>query len=135
MKVVIAGTRTFNDQDIFDQVMSNLDIDVTGVISGHCKRYVDGVEILTPDRMGEIWATVNKIPLELYPANWEKYGRYAGPIRNKEMAAIADYAIVFWDGQSRGSYSMIKEMNKLNKPLLVHVYDWNKKERSNNGSI
>jgi hypothetical protein len=127
MRVVVAGTRTYECFDTVRELLNNIDIDITTILSGHCKRYVDGKEILTPDRMGEIWASENNIPVELYPAEWDKYGRYAGPIRNKKMAELADYAVVFWDGQSRGSYSMIKEMNKLNKPILVHVYDWNKK--------
>lgn len=38
---------------------------------------------------------------ELHPADWERLGKAAGPIRNEEMAEIADALIAFWDGQSR----------------------------------
>lgn len=127
MKVIVAGTRTFDDQRLVFDMLNNLNIDVEEIVSGHCKRFVDDQEIYTPDRLGEIWAIDNNIPVRLFPANWEKYGRYAGPIRNKEMAEYADYAVIFWDGQSSGTRSMIKEMNRLKKPLMVHVYVWGKK--------
>jgi hypothetical protein len=32
---------------------------------------------------------------EIYPAEWKKYGRSAGPKRNKQMADVADFAIAF----------------------------------------
>lgn len=58
---------------------------------------------------GERWADAHGIPIERYPADWTKYGRGAGPLRNREMAEKADAALVIWDGVSRGSKSMIRE--------------------------
>ena len=49
------------------------------------------------------------------------YGKSAGPIRNARMAAIATHAIVFWDGVSRGSLSMINEA-KSKKLYLKVIY-------------
>lgn len=42
-----------------------------------------------------------------FPADWERYGKAAGYIRNKEMAQNADALVAFWDGESRGTKSMI----------------------------
>jgi len=53
---------------------------------------------------------------------WDKYGKSARPIRNRKMAEIADLVIVFWDLESRGTKSMIKEAIRLNKKLLVFDY-------------
>lgn len=30
-----------------------------------------------------------------YPALWNKYGRAAGPIRNRQMAEVADVCVLF----------------------------------------
>jgi len=53
-----------------------------------------------------------------FPADWNLHGRAAGPIRNKQMAEYADILILVWDGKSKGSASMKKEMKKLKKPVI-----------------
>lgn len=71
------------------------------------------------DAAGERWATANNIPIERHPADWNKHGRAAGPLRNREMAASADTALVIWDGVSRGSKSMIQEAEQRGLKLFV----------------
>jgi hypothetical protein len=56
------------------------------------------------------------------PAEWELLGKRAGYARNESMAAIADMALIFWDGQSKGSKHMIDTMDKLGKPAFVVSY-------------
>lgn len=55
--------------------------------------------------------------VQVFPANWKKYGRSAGAIRNKQMAKIADRLYAFWDGKSRGTKMMIDLFTKMNKPV------------------
>lgn len=52
-----------------------------------------------------------------FPADWETYGKSAGPIRNRQMAQYADALLLIWDGESRGSANMREEMQKLGKPV------------------
>lgn len=62
----------------------------------------------------------SRLPVVAFPAKWDEHGRAAGPIRNAEMAAYADELLLIWDGKSRGSASMKREMEKAGKP--VHEY-------------
>lgn len=55
-----------------------------------------------------------------FPANWDKYGKAAGPIRNEQMAKYADYLIAVWDGKSHGTKNMIEQMKKVNKPYYIY---------------
>ena len=71
------------------------------------------------DLLGKLFAEVNGYPCKDFPADWNKYGRAAGPIRNKQMADYADAAIVFMWDNSRGSKNMIETMQKLGKPVYV----------------
>lgn len=114
-KIVISGCRDFNNYDLAKQY---IDFCINNIkkkyelvfLSGGCK----GVDLL-----GEQYAKENGYDLEIYPANWEKYGKAAGPIRNKKMAEDCDYVICFWDGKSRGTKSMINYARMLNKPIRI----------------
>ena len=55
------------------------------------------------------------------PADWEKYGKSAGHIRNKEMADIATHCIVFWNRISTGSRNMVEVAQK--KGLELKIVD------------
>jgi hypothetical protein len=37
------------------------------------------------DRLADDWAVINWVPVEAFPAEWQKNGRKAGPIRNHIM--------------------------------------------------
>lgn len=41
--------------------------------------------------------------------------------KDKEMAAVADYGFVIWDGKSPGSFNNVLELLKKNKKILVYV--------------
>ncbi len=64
------------------------------------------------------------MPIERYPADWDKHGKPAGYIRNAEMADKAEALLALWDGQSRGTLHMINLAKK--KGLLVYVWNLEK---------
>lgn len=111
MKVIIAGSRNITDYNMIEQVISKSKFNITEVVCG-CAIGVD--------RVGQQWAKNNSIKIEEMPANWNKHGRAAGPIRNSEMAKYADAAIIIWDGKSPGSKNMIDQMRRLNKPYELY---------------
>jgi hypothetical protein len=71
------------------------------------------------DAHGEHYAVSHGIPFEVYLANWKKYGLAAGPIRNTEMANVADALIAIWDNVSGGTANMISSAKK--HGLKIHV--------------
>lgn len=108
MRVIIAGCRHIRGEQarrlVVDAVHASGWIDeITSVVSGNAS----GI-----DRSGELWADRNQILVILFPAQWKTHGKAAGPIRNREMSAYADSAICVWDGQSRGTRSLIEEMKQ-----------------------
>ena len=115
MKIVIAGSRSITDYDVIKKTLKNGIGTITEVVSGAANG---------ADRLGERWAEENNVPLKKFPADWNKYKKAAGPIRNKQMAEYADAAVIFWDGKSRGSVNMAEQMKKLGKPYyIVKVID------------
>lgn len=135
MKVIIAGSRNFKYHDInqwgrdvyitlpmtgvyelIDEAMAETgySILVSEVVSGSA----NGVDITA-----EYWANKNNIKIERFPADWGRYNKSAGFIRNSQMAKYADALVAIWDGSSSGTAHMIKEMQKLRKPTEVFVFD------------
>ena len=121
MRIIIAGSRTITDFKIVQKAVfqalhewKKTYSDVTEVFSGCAK----GVDIL-----GQIWSTKYGKQLLLYPADWEKYGKKAGYLRNEKMAKLTDGLIAIWDGKSKGTKHMIDIANK--KGLKVFVYELN----------
>ncbi len=111
MKVIIAGSRQgFMLQDVLDAV-DRSNIPISEVVSGTAR----GV-----DKLGEEAARMHNCPVTRFPANWKKYGRSAGHIRNREMGNYADALIALWDGESPGTKGMIEYMQSLNKPVYVY---------------
>lgn len=113
MKVIIAGSRTLSFNDTIAAINHcPFKHEISVVISGTAK----GV-----DRHGEEWAKLNNIPVIQYPANWNKFGKRAGYVRNEEMAQNADALIAVWDGVSKGTKHMIDIANSYN--LKVFTYN------------
>ena len=112
-KVVIGGCRDYNDYVFFksrlDAILKNEKNEII-IISGHCS----GVDI-----MGEKYAAENGFNVEIFIPEWEKYGRAAGPIRNKKMVECADLVIAFWDGRSKGTSSLIKYAQNSKKEVIT----------------
>ena len=84
------------------------------IVSGHASG---------ADSLGEKFAADHNLQCELYPADWDKHGKAAGPIRKAEMAEVADALIAFWDGQSRGTKSMIDLARKKGLQVAIVRYD------------
>lgn len=110
MRTIIAGSRSVDDYEIVKDAVSKSGITPTTILSGNAR----GV-----DRLGERWAAENSVPLETYPAEWEKHGKAAGYIRNAEMVTRAAALIAIWDGSSRGTEHVIELARQ--RGLRVHV--------------
>jgi hypothetical protein len=114
MKVIIAGSRTFDCYEALDYIVKHSNFEITEVVSGTAPG---------ADQLGEKWAMANDIPIKKFPANWNKHGKSAGFIRNAEMAKYADAAIIVIINKSKGSTHMKNLMEKENKPTCTIELD------------
>lgn len=131
VKVIIAGSRGFND---YNRLKSELDMmlkEKVIIVSGHAKG---------ADMLGEQYAKEKGLEVEVHPAKWNdltvpncvvktnSYGKYnalAGMNRNKEMldSLISNedggVLIAFWDGKSSGTKNMIDIASKQGIPSYI----------------
>lgn len=114
MNVVIGGYRNFENYEIFKSFvyscLNELESNEITILSGHCK----GVDL-----MGERYAKEKGLVLEIYPADWKKYGKAAGPIRNKKMVEKANIVIAFVCERAKGTKNLIAQAKKLDKKVFV----------------
>lgn len=111
MRTIIAGSRGLYDKKELLRALKLCGWTPTVVISGTAR----GV-----DQMGEAWAMEFGVPCEQFPANWERYGKRAGHIRNAEMADHAEALIALWDGASKGTKGMIDIARRRGLRVYVH---------------
>lgn len=115
MRTIIAGSRTITDSAVVEEAVRASGFAPSVVLSGTAR----GVDVL-----GEQWAANKRIPLERYPADWNKHGKAAGPIRNQQMADAAGPggALVAIPGPgSVGTHDMIRRAKA--RGLKVYVHD------------
>ncbi len=112
MWVIIAGGRDFSDYELLKERCDHfLSLTQGVVVVSGCARGAD--------TLGEQWAQERGHEIIRMPADWNKHGKLAGPIRNSEMAKQAEALIAFWDGESRGTKHMIETARK--RGLAVRV--------------
>lgn len=100
MKVLVCGSRNFNDAELLADVLSQFDI--SEIIEGEAR----GVDSLARD-----WAELHAKPVRKFPADWDQFGRSAGPIRNTQMLREGrpDLVIAFLAADSKGTKDMITQ--------------------------
>ena len=121
-KLIVAGGRDFYDYQLLSDTLFNMS---SGIYVDYAISIVSGMAG-GADRMGYLFAKEHQVKIYGYPANWDKYGKRAGFMRNEVMGDFADGLLAFWDGKSRGTKHMIDYMTKLNKP--VHVIEYGNEE-------
>lgn len=114
-RCVVAGGRTYQltekDKERLDSIAG-----IGELVSGGARG---------ADSCAEQWATLRKIPIVRFKADWEAHGKAAGPIRNRQMARYADIVVLFPGG--RGTNSMRREAKKAG----CLIYDFTKQPPTN----
>lgn len=118
MKLAIVGSRAFNDSFamiewlyFFISGYENLWEEKIEVISGECPKGADFI--------AKKAALISEIKYTGFPADWGKYGKAAGFIRNQQIVDACDMVLAFWDGKSKGTQDTINKAKKAKKPTFI----------------
>lgn len=112
MKVLVCGSRTIDDPAAVSRAVEQSGIRPTQIISGGAR----GV-----DRLASEYAAAKGIEFIEYLADWYRYGKRAGFIRNYAMVGAADAVIAVWDGTSSGTKHSIELARSSGKPVFVYT--------------
>ena len=117
IRVIVCGSRNYSDFDesfkvllrLFGQVLPDVEI-----VSGTCRG---------GDMCGEHFASVCGLPVSRFPADWNRFGKSAGPRRNEQMLQYAlqanAFVVAFWDGASKGTRNMVQIARQAGVPVCV----------------
>ena len=107
MKVLVCGDRNWTNREAIRAWLCKLqDWDYTTVIEGEAR----GADTIAKEEAQRIGMRVLK-----YPAQWNTYGRAAGPIRNREMLdQCPDLVLAFHSdlSKSKGTADCVREARK-----------------------
>lgn len=109
MRVLVCGDRHWTDGKVIHATLDHI----------HAEKRIDLViegGARGADRIGRRWAVDTGVNFIVYEANWYKYGRAAGPIRNTQMLVEGkpDLVVAFHNDieKSRGTANMLKQAKK-----------------------
>jgi hypothetical protein len=117
-KLIIAGGRDFSDYGLLSRECDKALLRK----AENCKITIISGGAAGADSLGEKYAKERGYEIKRFPADWKNQGKSAGMIRNAEMVKIADAAMLFWDGMSRGTKNTKELMERANKPLKIVKY-------------
>lgn len=122
-RVLVCGSRDWSDPMAIQLTLERLDAvhGIEAVIHGDCRG---------ADRAAGQWARDTRwVSLLVFPADWERYGRRAGPIRNRQMITEGQPTMVLAFHpdleNSRGTKDMVRAAKDAGLP--VYLFDANGK--------
>lgn len=121
MRILVTGSRDWEDWQtltlaLFDAVSTYGEV---VVVSGACPTGADAMaewvaENLMPHQHG-----VLRVRVERHPADWERYGKRAGFVRNAEMVELgADLCLAFIKNESKGASMTARLAEKAGIPVV-----------------
>ena len=110
-RLAIVGSRGFRNLELVRRFVRSLK-PTTVVVSGGAV----GV-----DSEAESAARQCGLKTEVFPAHWSKYGKSAGPIRNRQIVHAVEGLVAFWDSKSRGTAHVIQLARR--KGIWLRVFD------------
>jgi hypothetical protein len=112
MRVLVCGGRDYADAAKVKQVLDwELLEGAPNVIIEGCARGADS--------LAEAYGAGMNIPVEHYPADWNKHGKAAGPIRNRQMLDEGKPDLVVAFPGERGTENMIEQARRAGVPVRV----------------
>ncbi len=123
-KILVCGGRNFNDKELLFKTLDEL-CDKYGWITEPSEdgNYLPRVHIISgkargADTLAIDWAVINWCPFTEFPADWDRYGKQAGYIRNAQMLKEGnpDYVVAFAGGA--GTRMMVELSKKKGVPTI-----------------
>jgi hypothetical protein len=119
-RVIVAGSRGFFDYNLMSRELDKL-FNESKEFAGNDVKIISGMAD-GADSLAIRYADERKLTKILFPANWKRFSRVAGFLRNEDMLSVATHLVVFWDGKSSGTHHMIEIAKAKRIPIWGQKY-------------
>lgn len=109
-RVLVCGGRDYTNHAMVDRVLRK-------VIEKHPETTIIHGAAKGADSIAGAWAKRMRVTCEEYPADWDTYGKRAGPIRNQQMLDTGIDGVVAFPG-GRGTAHMVSIAKAAGVPVL-----------------
>jgi len=113
--LAVVGSRNFNNYELLKTILDKIQetVGFDKIVSGGAKG---------ADKLAERYAEERNIDIDVIYPMWDKYGKSAGFIRNKQIWDKCDFGVAFWDGKSKGTKHSFEIAKKQNKECIIVNY-------------
>lgn len=139
IRLIVAGSRGYNDYRFFEKMMDDF---IASEFIGKSIIFISGKARTGPDAMIIRYCKERRLPWVEYEADWDNldtegavirtnkrtgkpYNAIAGHTRNEDMAKVATNLAAFWDGVSPGTKNMlhIAKRHKVRRSIFLVELD------------
>ena len=117
IRLAIVGSRSFSDsgkaRDVIRKLYDIRGISASAVVSGGA---------VGADALAEEYAASEGIPLIIHRADWNRYGRMAGHMRNSLIIRDAEAVLAFWDMKSPGTRDDVEKASAIRMPIFIYDF-------------
>jgi predicted Rossmann fold nucleotide-binding protein DprA/Smf involved in DNA uptake len=118
MKIAVIGSRDFKSDKHYEFMVSTLgsfgfDKDGNEIVSGGAKG---------ADTLAKYFSEDADLGYKEFAPDWEKHGKGAAFIRNRQIVEYSDFIVCYWDGTSKGTENSISMARELGKPTLIFYF-------------
>lgn len=114
MRIAVIGSRSYNDYELMKRTLDEYKGIVSLIVSGGARG---------ADSLGEKWANENNVEKLIFLPDWNKHGKAAGFIRNKDIIENSDLVIGFWDGLSKGTEHSLNIAKSKGKQVRIVYFN------------
>lgn len=118
MNIVVTGSRSLTDREKVIWALGEL-IQRPTYPEGSCAWHHGGAR--GADVLVDEWLREGSEPITVHRPDYERHGRRAPHVRNDEMLDVADVVLAIWDGESKGTASVIGKAASRGIPVYVEI--------------
>lgn len=106
MRVLVCGGRDYKDREVLFRTLSNID-----AYEYHIDTIIEG-GARGADMLAREWAIENRRGYITVEADWDRFGRQAGPVRNQQMLVQTRPELVVAFPGGKGTADMVERAKK-----------------------
>jgi len=118
VKVIITGSKTIWDIEtvipVLEKILKDYSITMDELVHVNTRGVAAVAELMAIKNY-----KFSRDRIKTFLPNWDRDGKDARGVRNRELTEYGDILVALWDGEDRETSEIVKSMLAAKKPMLV----------------